>query len=1134
MLQVILRKILPFNFLQEGYTLKTLTKYVLKQSLKPFFMGLAGFIVFVSVEWLYQISDYIIRNRVGVSKLLLFVAYNIPYFTVLGIPVGVLFAIFWVISEMSTNKEITAILVHGISSKRLVTPFLILSIILGFFSWLLNDYIVPNANYKSSQVLNQYILQAPETVIKTNMLVELEKDVYFYVKQYDKQKGELYDVVLFRNEEGNEQILTSKKVIKKADGWYLLDGNMYIVELETGFLKLDMQFKEMKLDVAGEIEQMLRAYKTTRDKTSKELREQLETYKKLGINTASLTVELHQRYATALGSLVIVLIGLPVSLLFGFSSKSWSVILTFVLVVLYQGSGAWLSGMGKEGLMDPVLATWLPNILFAVVGLILYLLMDTPIAYRAREILSRFFVVFLIVASFSFILLSTGFAGDLKVTANIANFSENSVFLKDKITVVWDKYRLECDEATATLESGKVKTVFASGNVSFYDGDRKYVAKSLTYHFETSRVLVVNAKTIYNYNYKGKNVPIYVYGSEIEVENIDDEKKMQIEIRNPSITTCSYEEPHYLILSEEVYVLENKYIIATNSFLVVLGVPIFPYPVFVTALQGEPPYSLTFTLGNTFGVSQTFAFNVNNWNTKLALGTDNVTFQANDNVNKLNKVAYDLKADRFEFTLFPLTYRYSNKTIYYKYDGIVYLESNYLSDANYYQRIGLSLQDEKAQLYFKPYIMYDARLTDTIIYINGGIRNMSFVILDANRLNFSFDNNLQIRTDGYLTSLERDWVPTYRGTYNLNIANNDIKYTLNMSGTLSESGHSRTFLYTYQLPWTFKWDSFTTNFNYTFSIKGVSNISATKTESLGMSDRYLVDLSYNIGPFRLTGSWEQSFAFLDEPKTTNKNIFKLTFNLNSQNLTASISRGVDFLNNTQLQDTFSISFSEQFGLINTNGSISGAYDNKNAKLGVQNINVGVNLKDIQTSYSLQFSVTPGNPITMYIHTLKYSNLSATIYQKPDYIERATVSGSFNLFDYNTKISGTYYVRTAGAEPNWSLSYSMERKDEKYVISYNTDNTKRYLLELSTKKIDPNIYIKLRYDPSRNVIDSMNLSIDKSLHCWRLLVGVDLSYKSTGNWLDFLDKLTFKFYLTDISDIFFLLDPKAGQFQFSGM
>jgi len=104
--------------------------------------------------------------------------------------------------------------------------------------------------------------------------------------------------------------------------------------------------------------------------------------------------------------------------------------LTFVLVVLYQGSGAWLSGMGKEGLMDPVLATWLPNIMFAVVGLILYLLMDTPIAYKAREILSKFFVAFLIFVSFSLLLSSTGFAGDLKVTASIANFFGNFCFFK--------------------------------------------------------------------------------------------------------------------------------------------------------------------------------------------------------------------------------------------------------------------------------------------------------------------------------------------------------------------------------------------------------------------------------------------------------------------------------------------------------------------------------------------------------------------------------------------------------------------------------------------------------------------------------------------------------------------------------
>jgi len=108
-------------------------KIHVKVIFETFFMGLAGFIVFVSVEWLYQISDYIIRNRVGFSKLLVFIAYNIPYFAVLGIPVGVLFAIFWVISDLYSNREITALLVHGVSSKKLVTPFFILAVVLSTF-----------------------------------------------------------------------------------------------------------------------------------------------------------------------------------------------------------------------------------------------------------------------------------------------------------------------------------------------------------------------------------------------------------------------------------------------------------------------------------------------------------------------------------------------------------------------------------------------------------------------------------------------------------------------------------------------------------------------------------------------------------------------------------------------------------------------------------------------------------------------------------------------------------------------------------------------------------------------------------------------------------------------------------------
>lgn len=1109
--------------------MRTLTKYVIKQSLKPFFMGLGGFIVFVSVEWLYQISDYIIRNRVGIDKLLIFVMYNVPYFTFLGIPVGVLFAIFWVISEMYTSREISALLVHGISAKRLVTPFVILAVVLGFFSWLLGDYVVPISNYKSTQILNQYIFQTPENVVKTNMLVELEKDVYFYVKEHNKQKGELYDVVLFRNEEGNEQILTAKKVVKKKDGWFLMDGSMYVVEIESGFLRLDMQFKEMKLDVAGEIEEMLRAYKTTRDKTSKELREQLETYKKLGINTANLLVELHQRYANALGALVIVLLGLPISLLFGLTSRSWSVILTFLIVVLYQGSGAWLSGMGKEGLMDPILATWLPNIIFATIGFLLYILIDTPIAYKMIEVFSRLFVFIVVSASFIYVNTSTGFSSIIQAKSNEARFSTQSVIFRGEVSLVWDKYKILCDEASATIVDGTVKALEAYGNVKFYDQDRVYISRKIRYEFESNKALIVNAKVVYNYDYKGKKVPVYVYGSQIEY---DAETSLGI-IQSSQLTTCNLEEPHYMILSSTVFVLENKYIIAENSFLVILGVPLLPYPIYITTLEGTPPYSFSLVFGDTINIAQTFNFTVNDWALKIEIGTKGNLIEATDKKVKTNKFVYDEQRDYVEFSFAPFVYKYSRGTIYYKFDGPIYVEGNYYGENNFSQKVGINLQNEN--VYIRPYVLYDEKLTDSIVYFNGGIRNISFQLFDDNTLKLnSVDNTFRLQTDGYLTSLQKTWNTYYQTSYNIGLSSKKLSYSLSFIGNVYSNSENRNITYTYQLPWSWKEGPFAVDFNYTFTVKNIMNyVSNTKREFLGASDNYTLTGMYNLGPFKLTSRWEQTYNFIDEPSANNKNNLRFTGEINSANLTISGARTLDLNNNRLLPDTLTLRTKQSVWDVELTNSISLNYDNVNKKLGNENITISANYKPLNAEYTLQFTIQPGKPIDTYVHIIKYGNFSITAYQQNDFIKNAVATGSLDLFGYKTTIRANYTQASRESAANWNLSYIMEKPSERYVLSYNLDGKKTYKLEATLKTFDPETKIGLTYNPEKNTIDFLSLNLDKSLHCWRLNFGIDFSNRST-NILENIDKVYFKFYLTDMPDRFFQIDPKSGQFEFGGM
>jgi len=1093
-------------------------------------MGLAGFIVFVSVEWLYQISDYIIRNRVGFSKLLVFIAYNIPYFAVLGIPVGVLFAIFWVISDLYSNREITALLVHGVSSKKLVTPFFILAVVLSTLSLFLADYVVPKANYKSSQILNQYILQSPESVVKTNMLVELEKDLYFYVKEYDQSKGELYDVVLFRNEDSNEQIVTSSKVEKRKDGWYLTDGSMYIMDLETGFMSIEMQFKEMKLDVAGEIEDMLRSSRTIQDKTSRELRAQLQTYEKLGVNTASLVVELNQRYANALGSLVIVLIGIPVSLLFGFTSRSWSVVITFLIVVLYQGSGAWLSGMGKEGLMNPVLATWLPNIVFALTGLILYLMLDTPLSYRIRELLSRLFVI----AIFCFLLIgTTAQASDVNVSSSNAMFYDDQVVAKDDVKIIWDKYQIECDTATATLLDGKIKVVEAEGNVIFKFDDQKYVSKYLSYEFETERSLILNATTTYNYTYQNKNVPIYVYGSTIEY----DASSTNAELTNSHITTCNLDEPHYTVLASKIYVIENKYIIAESAFLTVLNVPLFPYPLFITGLEGTAPYTFSIVFSNTLSVSQTFSFAIENWALTLGLSsTDGISVDAKD-TNK-NRITYSEKNGTLEFSILPFTYRYnySRNTLYFKYDGLIYLESNYINDNNFSQKVGLNYQSKDGKMYLRPYLSYDGAQTDSILYLNGGFRNISFVPVPDNTFSInSLDIIMRTQTDGYLTRLDKTWTPYYQANYSLSLTNVPWNYRLNIQGTRYENSQNQVITYNYQLPRKFSSGPFSLNFQYLFDVRDILNITGTsRKEAINMTDTYKLEGKYTIGPFSISANWDQVYPFVDESISTKSNLITLNAQISTSALSLSTKRGWDLLKNQQVPDTYTLKFANNIGIMGLSGSLSTTYDNVQNKLGNENISFGLNVLPVQLAYTLSFTVRPGSEIDLYVHSLKYSNFTASIYQSQDYIRNLIASGYFYMFDYKNTVSANFTKSAKDAIPNWRFAYTMEKKNEKYSLSYNTNGDNRYTLSADMKNIDPNTNISLTYDPQQVVLTNLKMAFDKSLHCWVFSLGAEFSYRSGADILGMLDKIYFKFRLTDMPDKFFYFEPTSGTLQISGM
>lgn len=134
---------------------KTLDKYISKQLLEVFLMGIVIFtsIVFASdtfTSLIKQISMYGIPFNIAI----LIVVLKLPSILVLSIPMGVLFSIVMTINKLSLNSEITVMRSCAIGLSRIAKPAFAFAISGMFVCFFINEFIAPFANAQAKKTYN--------------------------------------------------------------------------------------------------------------------------------------------------------------------------------------------------------------------------------------------------------------------------------------------------------------------------------------------------------------------------------------------------------------------------------------------------------------------------------------------------------------------------------------------------------------------------------------------------------------------------------------------------------------------------------------------------------------------------------------------------------------------------------------------------------------------------------------------------------------------------------------------------------------------------------------------------------------------------------------------------------------------
>lgn len=582
---------------QEGaIILGTLIKYITLQTLGSFFIGLGGFIVFVSLELLYYLSDMIIRYKVGMDKLFLLIYYNLPEFIVMGIPVGVLLGIFWVLSRMRTDNELIALQTHGISLKKLVIPFLLLGVVFSGLAYFLNDYLVPVSSTKASEAMARFVYRQPEVTLKENVYMQDNYGRMIYVRRIDPNTKELRNVSIYEVTRGQVTLTTANRAVVSPNKWTLYDARIYQTD-SSGFLGAEMHFGTAEFEIDQDIERYLASFKSPKEKTSEELRSDIVAFRNTGINTASLEVALQEKYSMSIAPLVIVLLGVPVSLMFNLQSKAWSVILTFLLVVIYQGSGAWLSGMGKENLINPSLAPWIPNIVFSILGVIIYALIDTKASYRLSEMVTRVLRISVIVA---LVMLPGILIGaDVKIVGGkiVGTGKGNEILLEGGVRVEYTSETLtatiEASNASILSIDGRPDSITFWGNVSMISDETSLKSDRLILDLTNEKlesmqvytkadIEVPGARSQAGASKPGEKVPFYVYGDYIQSTV---EASPTLNVSDGYLTTCDEDHPHYRFEVSYAVVVPGRGMSVQNMVMYIGPVPIFYLPAYYFPLD---------------------------------------------------------------------------------------------------------------------------------------------------------------------------------------------------------------------------------------------------------------------------------------------------------------------------------------------------------------------------------------------------------------------------------------------------------------------------------------------------------------------------------------------------------------------
>jgi len=373
-----------------------LFRAIFREVAKSAIFGAALFTFVLFLQRVGRLFEFLVRSSAPLATVAHLFVLAIPFTLSFTMPLGVLVGVLIALSRMSSDGEIIAMRAAGVPSRKVIPPVLVFATFATLITATASLWLTPYATWKTYKVLNQLSAAVVTSEVQPQVFDEDFPNRILYIsdvtpgatnrwrnvfiadttapedqKKTDHDRGDGPTVTVAAHAIAVPDVPHNQIQLTLQDGATYDVGkdptDYYTTQAPTGAQILEAT-KPNEVHAKGYTEiHTIPLYRLAyHDKTLDR------------DNVIQARIELHQRLALPPACFLLALIGIPLGISSRKGGKSGAFVVTVALAFVYWMGLIAANGLAKQQKLPVGIAMWIPNTVFAVVGLLLLTRMERP------------------------------------------------------------------------------------------------------------------------------------------------------------------------------------------------------------------------------------------------------------------------------------------------------------------------------------------------------------------------------------------------------------------------------------------------------------------------------------------------------------------------------------------------------------------------------------------------------------------------------------------------------------------------------------------------------------------------------------------------------------------------------------